>query len=121
MKTLRDLAILSTLLLLFPLCALAKVKNQHSLDIAESVEVGTTQLQPGTYKVEWQEAGPRVTIKFLQGSKVVASVAGTLKANDQQVTQDDIVTQTRSGSQRVLTEIDFAHEKEALVLAQQGM
>ncbi|HXY06943.1 MAG TPA: hypothetical protein VEI52_03735 [Terriglobales bacterium] len=121
MKTLRYLALLSTLLLLFPLCALAKDKNQHSLDISDSVQVGTTQLQPGTYKVEWQQAGPAVTIKFLHGSKVVATVPGTLKTNDKQVTQDGIVTEITSGNKRVLREIDFAHQKEALVLAQQGV
>lgn len=118
MKTLSYLALLSTLLLSF---SWAKDKNQHSLDISDSVQVGTTQLEPGTYKVEWQEAGPAVTIKFLHGSKVVATVPGTLKTNDNQVTQDGIVTQMTSGNKRVLREIDFAHQKEALILAQQGV
>jgi len=121
MKSIRYLAILPTLLLLFPFCALAKDKNHHSLGISDSVQVGTTQLQPGTYHVKWQEAGPAVTIEFLQGSKVVATVQGTLKVNDKQVTQDDIVTQTTSGNKRVLREIDFAHEREALVLTQPGV
>ncbi|HTS57993.1 MAG TPA: hypothetical protein VMH03_10615 [Terriglobales bacterium] len=121
MKALSCLAVLSTLLLLFPLSILAKQKNQHSLALSDSVLVGTTQLQPGTYTVEWQEAGPAVTIEFLQGSKVVATVPGTLKTNDQQITQDDIVIQTRSDNRKVLTEIDFARQKETLVLSQQGV
>jgi hypothetical protein len=121
MKTLSYLALLSTLLLLLPLFALAKDKNQHSLDISDSVQVGTTQLQPGTYKVEWQETGPAVTIEFLHGNKVIATASGTLKTNDRQITQDGIVTQTMSGNKKVLTEIDFAHEKQALILAQQGV
>jgi hypothetical protein len=121
MKTLRYLALLSSLFLLFPLCALAKEKNQHSVDLSDSVLVGTTQLQPGTYTVQWQAAGPAVTIEFLHGSKVVATVPGTLKTNDQQITQDDIVIQTRSDNRKVLTEIDFARQKEALVLSPQGV
>jgi len=121
MKALSYLALLWTLFLLFPLCTLAKEKNQHSLDLSDSVLVGTTQLQPGTYTVEWQEAGPAVTIEVLHGSKVVATVAGTLKTYDQEITQDGIVIQTRSDNRKVLTEIDFARQKEALILSQQGV
>jgi hypothetical protein len=121
MKTISYLALLSSLFLLFPLSTLAKEKNQHSLALSDSVLVGATQLQPGTYTVEWQEAGPAVTIEFLRGSKVVATVPGTVKTNDQQITQDDVVIQTRSDNKKVLTEIDFAHKKEALVLSPQGV
>jgi hypothetical protein len=121
MKTLSYLALFSSLFLLFPLSTLAKEKNQHSLALSDSVLVGTTQLQPGTYTVEWQGAGPAVTIEFLRGSKVVATVPGTLKTKDQQITQDDVVIQTRSDNKKVLTEIDFAHQKEALVLSPQGV
>jgi hypothetical protein len=118
MKNVKYYALLSTVLLLFPLCALAKNKNQHSVVISDSVQVGTTQLQPGNYQVEWREAGPAVNVEFLQHGKVVATAAGTLKTNDQQVTQDDIVSQATSGNKRVLTEIDFGRQKEALVFAQ---
>jgi hypothetical protein len=118
MKNSQYWALLSTLLLSFPLCALAKDKNQHSIDISDSVEVGAAQLQPGNYTVEWQEAGGAVSVKFLQHGRVVAEVPGTLKTNDKQVTQDSVVTQMTSGNRRVLTEIDFGRQKEALVLAQ---
>ena len=121
MKTVSYLALLSSLFLLFPLCTLAKDKNQHSVDLSDSVLVGTTQLQPGTYTVEWQEAGPGVTIEFLHGRKVVATVPGTLKTNDQQITQDEVVIKTRSDNRKVLTEIDFANQKQALVLSPQGV
>jgi len=121
MKTVSYVALLSSLFLLFSLYTLAKDKNQHSLDLSDSVLVGTTQLQPGTYTVEWQEAGPAVTVEFLHGRKVVATVPGTLKTNDQQISQDDIVIQTRTDNRKVLTEIDFARQKEALVLSPQGV
>jgi hypothetical protein len=106
------------LILLSPLCALARNKNQQSVDIPDSVQVGATQLKPGNYKVEWQEAGPAVNVKFLHDGEVLATVPGTLKTNDKQVTQDDIVTQITSTNKRVLTEIDFGRQKEALVFAQ---
>ncbi|MFZ0762146.1 MAG: hypothetical protein WAM69_19530, partial [Candidatus Sulfotelmatobacter sp.] len=67
------------------------------------------------YKVEWQGTGPAVQVKFVQNGKTVATASGTLKMNDAQVSQDDIVTQTTSAHGKVLKEIDFGHDKEALV------
>lgn len=118
MTNVKYLALLATLLLMTPLCALAKDKNQHSVEISDPVQVGTTQLKPGNYKVEWQEVGPAVNVKFLQDGKVVATVPGTLKTNDTEVTRDDIVFQTTSENRKVLTEIDFGRQKEALLFAQ---
>jgi hypothetical protein len=48
----------------------------------------------------------------------VATVPATLKTNDVQVTQDDIVTDSAN---KTLTEIDFHRDKEALVFQQSGM
>lgn len=118
MKNVSYLALFSTLLLLIPLCALAREKNEHSVDFLDPVQVGTTQLKPGSYKVEWQEAGPAVHVEFLQHGKVVATIPGTLKRNDQQVVQDDVVTQTIGANTRVLREIDFSHQKESLLFGQ---
>ena len=120
MKKISYLALLSTLVLLFPLAVLARAKNQHSVNIADPVEIGATQLKPGSYEVEWQEPGPAVQVRFLQHGKLVATVPGTLKTNDRQVTQDDIVTQTTRANKKVLKEIDFAHQKEALIFGRQA-
>lgn len=105
MKYAKYLALLATLTLLTPFCALARERNQHSVDIHNSVQVGTTQLKPGSYKVEWQEDGPAVNVRFVQGGKTV-------------VTQDDMVMRTTSANKNVLEEIDFGHQKEALVFGQ---
>jgi hypothetical protein len=115
MRLVKYLALLSTLTLLFPLAALARDKNEHSVNIADTVQIGSTQLKPGDYKVEWQETGPAVQVKFMKNGKTVATASGTLKTNDAQVFQDDIVTQMTSAHRKVLKEIDFGHDKEALV------
>jgi len=107
------LALLSTLALLFPLCALARDKNEQPL------QVGTAQLPAGTYKVQWQESGPEVNVQFLRHGKLVATVPGTLKTNDEQVTEDDVVIQTVSSNKKELSEIDFARQKEALIFTPQ--
>lgn len=121
MKSVKYLALVSTLALLFPFTAFARAKNQRSVDIVDSVKVGSTQLKPGNYKVEWQGAGPAVQVNFLQHGKTVATAPATLKTNATNVTQDDIVTHKTDAKTQALQEIDFGHQKEALVFAQGGM
>ena len=119
MKYLKYLAALATLTLLSPLC-LARDKNEHSVTIYNSIQVGSTQLKAGDYTVEWQETSSGVQVSFLQNGRTVATVLGTLKTNDDRVTQDDVVTDTTRTKGNVLKEIDFGHQKEALLFGQEG-
>ena len=116
-KYLQYLAVLSTLALLFPLGALARDKA-HSVEIPYAVQVGGTRITAGSYKVAWQGTGPAVEVSFSQYGKPVATVPGTLKTNDDQVTQDAIVTEATSADTSALKEIDFGRQKEALVFDQ---
>jgi hypothetical protein len=118
MKQVKFLALLSTLAVLFSLSAFARDNGQHSVDIPDTVRVGGTQLQPGHYKLEWQGTGPAVQVAFMRNGKTVATVPGTLKVNDEQVTQDQVVTNSTS---KELNEIDFRRNKEAIVFQQSGM
>jgi hypothetical protein len=121
MKQIKYAALLSMLALLSSVSALARDKNQHSVQIPDSVQVDGKQLEPGDYKVEWQGAGPQIQVNFVRDGKTVATVPGTLKTNDAKVTQDDIVTDINSANAKTLTEIDFSHNKESLVFEQSGM
>jgi len=114
---LQYLAVLSTLALLFPVSALAR-NNAHSVQIFDVVRIGSTQLQPGNYKVEWQGTGPAVQVSFQQNRKTVVTVPATLKTNDDQVTQDAIMIEATSAETTELKEIDFGRQKEALVFEQ---
>ena len=116
-KYFQYLAVLSTLALLFPLGALAR-NNAHSIQISDAVQIGSTQLKPGNYKVEWEGAGPAVEVSFQKNGKTVATVPATLKTNDDQVTQDAIMTEATSADTTELKEIDFGRQKEALVFDQ---
>ena len=116
-KYLLHLAVLSILVLLFPLGAMARDKA-HSVEIPYAVQVGGTRITAGSYKVAWQGTGPVVEVSFSQYGKTVATVPGTLKTNDDQVTQDAIVTEATSADRTTLKEIDFVHQKEALVFDQ---
>jgi hypothetical protein len=118
MQQLKYAALLSTLALLSPVGALARDKNQHSVQIPESMQVGSAQLEPGNYRVEWQGTGPEVQVNFVRNGKTVATVPGTLNANDKRVVQDAIVTDTTSST---LKEIDFGRDKESVIFGQSGM
>jgi hypothetical protein len=119
-QQLKYAALLSALALLSPVGALARGKNQHSVVIPDSVQVGGSQLQPGKYKVEWQGTGPEVQVNFVRDGKTVATEPGTLIANDNHVVQDAIVTDT-ANSTNTLKEIDFGHDKESVIFGQSGM
>lgn len=117
-KYLQYLGVLSTLALLFPVGALAR-NNAHSVQIYDVVQIGSTQLKPGNYKVEWQGTGPAVQVSFQQNGRTVLTAPATLKTNDDQVTQDAIMTEATSADTSELKEIDFGHQKEALVFDQE--
>jgi len=120
MTNLKYVAVLSSFALLSSICTLAADNNKHSVTFPEPLQLGSTELKAGSYKVEWQGSGPAVQVTFLQSGNTVATVPATLQTNDKQVTQDGVVIDTTSANRKALKEIDFAHQKEALVFAQQA-
>jgi hypothetical protein len=120
MKYLNYAAIVGTLGLLSPLAAFAGTKMEKSVSIGDPVQVGTTHLKPGTYKVEWEGAGPAVRVKFLHNGKTVATAPATLRSNDQQIKQDDVIMDKSNATTEKLREIDFKHDKEALVFSKKS-
>src|ERR1700686_5295983 len=91
--------------------ARAARNNAHSAEISDVVQIGSTQLKPGNYKVEWQGTGPAVQVSFQHNGKTVVTVPATLKTNDDRVTQDAIVTEATSGNAVRLKEIQFGHQR----------
>src|SRR4029077_4723334 len=73
--------------------AYAARDNARSVKIFDLVQIGTTELKPGNYKLEWEGTGPAVQVSFRQNGKTVVTVSGTFKTNDDQVIQDGIVTE----------------------------
>ena len=92
--------------------------NTHLLEISDVVQIGGTTLKPGTYKVEWEGTGPAVQVSFQQNGKTVVTSLATLKTNADQVTQDAVVIEATGAAASTLKEIDFGHQKEALVFDQ---
>jgi hypothetical protein len=112
-------AVLSlTCLLGFGGSAHAAHSNAHSVEISHVVQIGGTKLEPGNYMLEWQGTSSVVQVSFQQNGKTVVTVPGTLKTNDDQVTQDATVTEGTSAGTSTLKEMRFGHQKEALVFDQ---
>lgn len=120
MKIFKYLSFIAALALL-PSFALARNPDEHSLDLTNQVKVGKTELQPGTYKVEWQGSGPAVNVNFMKHGKTVVTVPATLKTQDKLAFQDDVVTDATKSNVRALREIDFGHDKEALLFGHTAM
>jgi hypothetical protein len=121
MNCLKYLALAATLLLLTPLTMFAADKTTRSITIGDAVTVGSTQLKPGHYKVEWQGTGPAVQVNFVRNGKTVATAPANLKTDDSQVKQDDVIMDRTNAHNQTLKEIDFSHQKEALMFGQSGM
>lgn len=106
--------------LLIPVAALARENNSRSLEIPNAVVVNHQTLKPGHYKVEWQQPGPKIQVRFVRNGKTIATAPATLKTNDSQVTQSDIMTRQTASNKAALTEIDFGHQKEAIIFPRRG-
>lgn len=71
-------------LLLFSLNGWANENMKANIEIPHTVHVGSTQLDPGKYKMTWTVNGSNAEVTFSQGRKVIATVPAQ-------------VTQERSG------------------------
>jgi|HubBroStandDraft_4_1064222.scaffolds.fasta_scaffold04529_3 hypothetical protein len=117
MKTGKYIAIVAVLASGLSLNAFAKDKNETRITLSDSVQVGTTDLKPGDYKLQWDGNGPDVQVKVLQGKNVVATVPAKLAQGKSGWRTDAITTRT-VGKVNTLDEVDFAGGKQSLVFGE---
>ena len=101
-------------LMLLPASSFAKDKNQGNLKLFDPVQVGSSRLEPGDYKVQWNGAGPTVNVDILQNNKTVATTSAKLVGYTSGY--DAVVTEpaTDNAQAKRLEEIDFGKQKEGL-------
>jgi len=110
------------LALFMPVAVFAGSKNSATIQLPDTATVGSTQLQAGTYKVEWTGSGSNVNVNFIQHKTTVATTTAQLKTNDNAATEDAVVLKpSANNSGKEVTEIDLAKHKQALLLNQGGM
>lgn len=120
MKSRKYLVLAGMALLLLPWTMFGKEKNQANMNLDVPVLVGSTRLEPGSYKVEWSGTKPEVHVKILQHDKTVAVTSAQLVSYSNP--DDAVVTDPPPANMktRTLKEIDFARRKEALQLNAKG-
>ena len=118
MKFAKYLFLLAGIALLLPLSAMAKDNsNSGKFTISERVKVGSTELKPGDYRVEWDGSADSVQVKILQGKNTVATTSGKLVNHDNPAPYNAVIVNDATGGEKTISEIDFGKRKEALVLS----
>ena len=120
MRSAKYLFLLAGIAMLLPLGAFAKDANEGKFTISEPVQVGSTQLKPGDYKVQWDGSGDAVNVKIMQGKKTVATTSAKLVNRDQEAPYNAVILKDATGG-KAINEIDFGKRKEALVLTDTQM
>ncbi len=100
---------LAAVILMLPLSALAASKNSSNVEIPDKVVVNGKQIQPGTYKVEWNGTGPNVEVSILQGHKTVAQAPARLVNGTYE--QQAIVTHQNNSGANVLDQIQLKNKE----------
>ena len=106
---LRALLVLALALATVPVLLASDTKSdtnmKKNITLGEAAQVGTATLQPGDYKVEWQGTGQNVNVKFIQGSKVVATAPATVQEKE---SRNNSIQLTNQGSgPATVKEIDW--------------
>jgi hypothetical protein len=116
MRLSRYFLFLAALAMLLPVSAMAgsNSNNERKVNLQSAVEVGHTQLKPGTYKVEWQGKGPAVNVEFLKNGKTVATTQGQWVDRSHPAPYDSVTTKKASDNRDRLVEIDFHNQKQVL-------
>jgi hypothetical protein len=112
MKSMKYVALLALVASSLTLGAFAKDKNEGKFTLSDPVQLGSTQLKPGDYKVVWDGTGSDVQVKILQGKNVVATTPAKLV--DKPTSQDSVSLGTANGK-KTLLEIDFGGLRKSLV------
>src|ERR1700745_3691062 len=64
----------TVVLVLLSVSALASDKMKANIQINQTLRVGSTQLDPGDYKMTWTESGSNAQVTFSRGKNVTATV-----------------------------------------------
>lgn len=107
MKSVSSTRSLALFLLLFMLPAASfAASNSKEITFDKTTKVGTTELEPGTYKVAWKGTGPTVDVDFSKNNKVVASTTAKLGSNRSGY-DSAVQVRTVNSDSAILETIDF--------------
>jgi len=95
-------------------------KDSQSVTLAHPALLGSTKVEPGSYKLTWQAGATDSTVMFKQGKKVVASVQGKWVKRDAKYSNGGVVYSENADGSRSIQEIRFSGSDEVLVFSDSG-
>ncbi|MGA8271506.1 MAG: hypothetical protein WB919_08085 [Candidatus Sulfotelmatobacter sp.] len=116
MKFVQYLASFATMALVLSVGAFAKDSHSGNFVLSDAVQVGSTQLAPGNYKVEWNGPPNDVKVDFMKNGKTVATTQGKIHDLQKPSPYTAVTTKPAENNRKQLDEIDFGNRTEALVL-----
>lgn len=114
MKSLQYFASFAILTLVFSASAFARDRNSGTVNLTDTTRVGSTELAPGDYKVEWNGPANDVKINFLQHGKTVATAEGHIKDLPTRAPYNAVAVKMLDDNSKALNEIQFDSRTEAL-------
>ena len=103
---------LLVLTLAFSITAFAKPKTE-TVTLVHNATLNGTNLPAGEYVVKYDVEGSNAQVKFLKGSKEVASANGQVKTLTKKPGSNQVVLNT-NGDARSISEIDFGGKDTAI-------
>jgi hypothetical protein len=116
MKAASSLASFAVFTLVLSAGAFAKDSHSGKFTLSESAKVGTTELQAGDYKAEWNGPADNLQVSIIQRGQTVATTQGHLKTLERPAPYSAVSESTLPDQTKRVDEIDFDHSKEALVV-----
>jgi hypothetical protein len=117
MKYTKYISLLAAMAFALSLTAFAKDAESGKFTLDNPVQIGSTQLAPGNYKVEWSGPSDAVKVDIIQKGKTVATTQGRIKSLQQPSPYSAVTVKplASDSNAKTLDEIDFSHRSEALV------
>jgi hypothetical protein len=103
----------AAVLLLLPFGAFARSKDSGSLSLSNPTKLGSTELKPGTYKVQWTGTADNTSVNVLQQNKTVATSQAKLVELPKPSSQNSVQTDTITNQ---IQQIDFSGQRDALII-----
>ncbi|MFY9949809.1 MAG: hypothetical protein WA261_08955 [Candidatus Sulfotelmatobacter sp.] len=116
MKFIQYLASFAVLALVLSLNAFAKDNNSGKFTLTDTVQVGSTQLAPGSYKAEWNGPANDLKVDIMKNGKTVATAQGKVQDLQKPAPYSAVLTKTLQNNSKQLDEIEFDNHTEAIVL-----
>jgi hypothetical protein len=114
MKSLAYLASFAILAVVLSASSFAKDSHSGSFTLPDTARVGSIDLAPGSYKVEWNGPANDLKINILQAGKTVATAQGHIENLPQRAPYGAVTLKTLDNNTKVVDEIEFDHRNEAL-------